>query len=86
VAALRIQATDESGNILNFYNEPFCIETEGPVEVIGPKIISLKGGMGGTYIKYKGQGRESSSKNNKFSGRRSTAEFYNRNQIKKVSR
>lgn len=55
VAALRIQAVDENNNCLNFYNEPLLLETEGPIEVIGPKVISLKGGMGGTYIKTIGE-------------------------------
>lgn len=55
VAALRVQAVDENNNCLNFYNEPLLLETEGPIEVIGPKVISLKGGMGGTYIKTIGE-------------------------------
>lgn len=53
VAAVRIQAQDEHGNILPFYNDPLTFETEGPIEVIGPKIVSLQGGMGGTYVKTK---------------------------------
>lgn len=55
VASLRIRAVDESSNILNFFNEPVLLETEGPIEIIGSKIISLKGGMGGTYIKTTGK-------------------------------
>lgn len=27
------------------------MSTEGPIEIIGPKAVSLRGGMGGTYIK-----------------------------------
>ena len=53
VAAVRIQAQDEHGNILPFYNDPLTFETEGSIEVIGPKIVSLQGGMGGTYVKTK---------------------------------
>lgn len=55
VAALRIQALDEHGNLLNFYNEPLALELEGEAEIIGPHIIALQGGMGGTYIKTKGK-------------------------------
>lgn len=51
VAAIRICATDENGNVLPYYQEPVSIQLEGPAELIGPDIISLKGGMGGTYIK-----------------------------------
>lgn len=51
VAAIRIQAQDENGNVLPFANEVVTFETEGPVEVIGPKTVSLQGGMFGTYIR-----------------------------------
>ena len=51
VAAVRIQMLDENENRIYFYNEPLVFETEGPIEIIGPKIVSLKGGMCGTYVK-----------------------------------
>ena len=51
VAEVRIQAQDEHGNILPFYNEPLTIETEGPIEIIGAKTVALQGGMGGIYVK-----------------------------------
>ena len=51
VAAIRISATDENGNLLNYFNEPVSLSAEGPIEIIGPKLISLKGGMFGTYVK-----------------------------------
>lgn len=54
VAAVRIKAKDEYGNVLPFYQEPLMLKTEGPIEVIGGNIISLKGGMGGTYVKTTG--------------------------------
>lgn len=55
VAEIRIKAVDENDNQLYFYNEPLCIETEGPIEVVGPSLISLKGGMTGIYIKSLGE-------------------------------
>ncbi len=55
VAGIRIQVMDENQNILTYYQEPVVLESEGPIEIIGPKIISLKGGMAGTYIKTTGQ-------------------------------
>lgn len=54
VAAVRIRAVDENGNILNFYNEPVCFEIEGEGSLIGPDMIALQGGMGGTYVKSAG--------------------------------
>ncbi len=54
VAAVRIQAKDDNDNLLPFYQEPVMFETEGPIEVIGTDVISLKGGMGGVYIKTQG--------------------------------
>lgn len=54
VAAVRIVAEDEFGNVLPFYQEPVCFRVKGPLEIVGPSIISLKGGMGGTYLKTMG--------------------------------
>ena len=50
-AAVRIRALDEHGNVLPFFNEPVSLELAGPAELIGPDVISLKGGMGGTYVR-----------------------------------
>ncbi len=54
VAEIRICAVDESGNQLPYYQEPITLTAWGAVELIGPKIISLKGGAIGTYVKTKG--------------------------------
>lgn len=58
VAAIRIRMLDEYGNQMNFYNGPVILETEGPIEIIGPKVTALQGGMGGTYIKTQGRAGE----------------------------
>lgn len=50
-----VEARDEYGNLLSFFNEPVSFEVSGPVELIGPSVISLEGGMGGTYIKTTGE-------------------------------
>lgn len=55
VAAIRIQACDEFGNVLPFYQEPVLLETDGPIELIGGNVTGLKGGMGGTYVKTTGE-------------------------------
>ena len=55
IAAIRLLAVDENENVLHFFNDPVTLSVEGPVEIIGPKVISLNGGMGGTYIKSIGE-------------------------------
>lgn len=55
VAAVRIRALDQNGNLLNFFNEPLKLEAAGELEVIGGNVIGLQGGMGGTYVKTTGK-------------------------------
>ncbi len=55
VAEVRIEARDEHENLLCFYNAPVSFEVEGPIELIGPDVMALQGGMGGTYLKTTGE-------------------------------
>ena len=55
VAAVRIRAVDEYGNVLPYFQEPVTLRTTGPIELIGPDVISLRGGMGGTYVRTTGE-------------------------------
>ena len=55
VASIRIRAVDENGNLIPYYQEPIKIEVEGPLTLIGGDVISLKGGMGGLYVKTTGE-------------------------------
>ena len=55
VAAVRICMQDENGNLLHFCNEPLSLHVKGSIELIGDSLISLKGGMGGTYVKTTGE-------------------------------
>ena len=55
VAAVRIEARSDSGNLLPFYQEPVQLTVSGDIALIGPSLISLKGGMGGTYVKSLGR-------------------------------
>lgn len=57
VGSIRIRALDEHGNVVNFFNEPVCVSVEGPGEIIGEDVISLKGGLGGVYVKTLKSGR-----------------------------
>lgn len=50
-AAVRIRAVDEYGNLAPYWQQPVILSCSGPIEVIGPDIISLKGGSGGTYVR-----------------------------------
>lgn len=52
-ALVRIRAVDDYGNQVYYFNEPIKLHTEGPIEVIGPDVISFKGGMAGVYIRTK---------------------------------
>lgn len=56
VASIRITATDESRVPLPFYGEPIMLSTEGPIEIIGPKVTAFRGGMAGTYVRTLGSG------------------------------
>ena len=50
-AAVRIRAVDEHGNLAPYFQEPVILKCSGPIMLIGPEIISLKGGSGGCYVK-----------------------------------
>jgi beta-galactosidase len=56
IATFRFRMVDENNNLLSFNNDVIQIDVKGPVEVIGPKLISLKGGMAGSYIKSTSKG------------------------------
>ena len=51
VAEVRVIASDENKNILPYFGESMVLETEGPIEVIGPKVVPFRGGMAGIYVK-----------------------------------
>ncbi len=55
MAAIRVRAMDENGNVLHYLNEAVEVKAEGPIQVVGPSIFGLKGGMAGTYIKTTGE-------------------------------
>ena len=54
VVSVRIKVVDQNGNVLPFYNRSLYVETEGPVEIIGPDMIDINGGMGGFYVRSTG--------------------------------
>jgi beta-galactosidase len=55
VSAVRIRAVDENDNLLSYSNEAIKVTAEGPIEIIGPDMFSLRGGMAGFYVKTTGE-------------------------------
>lgn len=55
VASVNLFAKDEHSNLLPYCQEAVKLEATGDIELIGPSIVSLKGGMAGTYVKSKGK-------------------------------
>lgn len=56
VAAVRIRAIDQYNNLVPFFTEAVTVSVKGPIEIIGPKLIPLRGGMCGLYVKTTGKG------------------------------
>ncbi len=54
-ALIRLALADQNGNVLPFGDAPIALETEGPVEIIGPRTAVLRGGLGGTFVKTTGE-------------------------------
>ena len=55
VSLIRISVVDENGNLLQFANEPVKVSVDGPLGIIGPDVVSLRGGMTGVYVKTTGK-------------------------------
>ncbi len=55
MALIRIKVTDENGNTAHFFNEPLSLEVKGDIELVGEKLVSLKGGMCGALVKTTGK-------------------------------
>lgn len=44
------RALDQCGNVLPFFDEPLALEIEGPGRIIGPSLLSFKGGAAGFWV------------------------------------
>lgn len=62
VSVVKIYALDENGNLLPYCNEAIKLSATGPLEIIGPDTISLRGGMGAFYVKTIGEKGEADIK------------------------
>ncbi|MBE6989785.1 MAG: glycoside hydrolase family 2 protein [Ruminococcaceae bacterium] len=60
VAAVRVSACDQNGHPLPFFHGSVELAVEGPIELIGPRLLQLRGGCGGTYVKTTGRAGEAS--------------------------
>ena len=54
-AAVRLRAIDQNGNLLPYCSEAVQLSVEGPVEILGPSVVPLRGGMAGTYLATTGE-------------------------------
>ena len=55
VAAVRMRMVDQNGSTLPFWCGAVRLEAEGEIEIVGPAVTVLRGGMGGTYVKTRGK-------------------------------
>lgn len=55
VVQLFVKAVDENSNILHYCNQPIQVSVDGPLQIVGPSVVSLSGGMTGVYLKTIGQ-------------------------------
>ena len=54
-AAVRIRLLDEYDNVASYAQAPIGLSVEGPIEIIGPAVVTAEGGMCGTYIRTTGE-------------------------------
>ncbi|MBB5218007.1 glycoside hydrolase family 2 protein [Treponema rectale] len=52
---VNIRAKDEHFNLQPYCQEAVSLSVKGPIAIIGPSVVSLKGGMAGTYVKTLGR-------------------------------
>ena len=51
MAAIRIRILDGNGNIAPYAQTCVKFTVEGPLELVGPEMVTAEGGMTGTYVK-----------------------------------
>lgn len=55
MAAVRIRAVDEFGNVAPYAQLPLRVKLTGAAELVGGECVTLEGGMGGMYVKSVGR-------------------------------
>ena len=54
-AAVSLRAIDQNGNLLPYCGEAVQLSVEGPLRLLGPSVVPLRGGMAGTYLATTGE-------------------------------
>ena len=54
-AAVGLRAIDQNGNLLPYCGEAVQLRAEGPLRILGPSVVPLRGGMAGTYLATTGE-------------------------------
>ena len=54
-AAVSLRAIDQNGNLLPYCSEAVSLSVEGPLKILGPSVVPLRGGAAGTYLATTGQ-------------------------------
>ncbi len=54
MSAIRIRLLDSNDNLASYAQLPVRFSTEGPIEIAGPDVAVLEGGMSGTYVRTTG--------------------------------
>ena len=54
-ALVRIAMRDQNGNVMPYYHGAVKLTAEGPIELIGPELTILRGGLGGTFVRTVGR-------------------------------
>ena len=60
-AAVGLRAIDQNGNLLPYCGEAVQLSVEGPLRILGPSVVPLRGGMAGTYLATTGEAGPSST-------------------------
>ncbi len=55
---LVLQALDQAGQVMPYLDDVIYLETKGPIELIGPDVLPLKGGVAGAWLRATGQAGE----------------------------
>ena len=55
MAAVRLRLLDENNNPAVYAQIPALLKAEGCIELVGPSVVTLEGGMAGTYVRTTGK-------------------------------
>ena len=50
-----LRAIDQNGSLLPYCGEAVQLSVDGPLKIIGPSVVPLRGGMAGTYLATTGE-------------------------------